>query len=353
MSENKYIIDKDSLTGIADAVRNKLGNGTAITDEDAGYYPVPVKKLGYSEKASRASYSGPGTGYSGNTIYARPTSELENICGIRPSYIKVTVTNSTGFNNNDIIFRYTNVNSPSSSRVASVGFANHVAILSIPDDIDDCYIDYGAYYSTYSSQYSYRSTPPYNVVFLDSNQNEININEYSEDSFTVNQWGTTKTFLTETSFEKIPFSIDDIQDKITNYLGKSSSLIGHEGLSYGYLASDCSSFYSDNNKNYFLTFIPLNTGQKIGFCIGETVSNRLRAGFFSGKTYNNFSQYVENSFSNSQIYSDGISITGSTELSGDGLLKRFYYTAPSDGMLVVSTSAESKLAFLHVWEVTE
>ena len=40
MSNNKYIIDKDSLTGIADAVRDKLGTGEAITDEDAGYYPA-------------------------------------------------------------------------------------------------------------------------------------------------------------------------------------------------------------------------------------------------------------------------------------------------------------------------
>lgn len=222
MSNNKYIIDEDSLTGIADAVRNKLGNGEAITDEDAGYYPVTVKKLGFSQTADTAGYSGPGSGYTSNTIYARPILELENICGIRPSYIKVTVTNSTGFKNNDIIFRYTNAGMPSSSMVASTNFANYIAILPIPDDIDDCYIAYGAYYSTYSSQYTSRSTPPYDVVFLDSNQNEIYINEYSEDSFVVNTWGATKTFLTGTSFEKIPFTIDDIQDKITDYLEKKS-----------------------------------------------------------------------------------------------------------------------------------
>lgn len=353
MSENKYIIDKDSLTGIADAVRDKLGNGKAITDENAGYYPVPIKKLGYHETAGTTSFSGPGSGYEGETIYARPISELVDICGIRPSYIKVTVTSSTGFKNNDIIFRYTNINSPSSSRVASVNFdfANRIAILPIPDDIDDCYIAYGAYYSTYSSQYSKRDVPAYDAVFLDSNQNEIDINGYSGDSFRINQWTTTRTFLTKPSFEKIPFTIDDIQDKITNSLVKSSSsLIAHEGLGYGYLSGNGNIFYSDNVKYYFLTFIPLNAGQKIGFCIGKTASNRLRAGFFSGKTYNNFSQYVENSSSNSQIYSDGISVTGSTELSGDGLLKRCIYTAPADGVLVVLTSNESKLAFLHVWE---
>lgn len=223
MSENKYIIDKDSLTGIADAVRDKLGNGEAITDEDAGYYPVPIKKLGYYEAIDSASYSGPGTGYTSVTIYARPVSELENICGMRPSYIKVTVKPSAAFNSNDIIFRCTNPNQPSSTIVSSARFdAKYTAILSIPSDVEDCYVNYGGYYSSYSSQYTTRNIPAYDAVFLDSNQNEINISEYSGDSFTVNQWGTTKPFLTGTSFEKIPFSIEDIQDKITNYLGKKS-----------------------------------------------------------------------------------------------------------------------------------
>lgn len=59
MSDNKYIIDKDSLTGIADAVRDKLGNGSSIDDPGKGYYPAPhiassfsVKSLGYSVSPS-------------------------------------------------------------------------------------------------------------------------------------------------------------------------------------------------------------------------------------------------------------------------------------------------------------
>lgn len=59
MSNNKYIIDKDSLTGIADAVRDKLGNGSSIDDPGKGYYPAPhiassfsVKSLGYSVSPS-------------------------------------------------------------------------------------------------------------------------------------------------------------------------------------------------------------------------------------------------------------------------------------------------------------
>ena len=141
------------------------------------------------------------------------------------------------------------------------------------------------------------------------------------------------------------FLVSDIAQKIVNL---NHIPIDYEGLSYGYITIG-GEFYSNNEKNSFLTFIPLNTGQKIGFCIGETVSNRLRAGFFSGKTYNNFSQYVENSSSNSQIYSGGIYITGDTELSGDGLLKRFYYTAPSNGELIITTSNDKTSAHLHVW----
>ena len=44
MSNNKYIIDKDSLTGIADAVRNKLGVGEVTTDPQTGDIVYPEGK---------------------------------------------------------------------------------------------------------------------------------------------------------------------------------------------------------------------------------------------------------------------------------------------------------------------
>jgi hypothetical protein len=48
MSDNKYIIDEDSLVGIASAVRDKLGVGTSIDDDEAGYYSEQIKKLGFT-----------------------------------------------------------------------------------------------------------------------------------------------------------------------------------------------------------------------------------------------------------------------------------------------------------------
>ena len=48
MSDNKYIIDEDSLVGIASAVRDKLGVGTGIDDDEAGYYSAQIKMLGFT-----------------------------------------------------------------------------------------------------------------------------------------------------------------------------------------------------------------------------------------------------------------------------------------------------------------
>lgn len=58
MSENKYIIDKDSLTGIADVVRDKLGEGSSIDDPGKGYYPVS-KPVSIFSVESFTSFVGP------------------------------------------------------------------------------------------------------------------------------------------------------------------------------------------------------------------------------------------------------------------------------------------------------
>ncbi len=143
--------------------------------------------------------------------------------------------------------------------------------------------------------------------------------------------------------------VQDIASLISNNFGGVS--IDYEGWSYGYLSvGNASEFYTYSKKDSWMTFIPLTSGQKIGFCIGETVSNRLRAGFFQGKTYSNFQQYVNQSGSNTKVIGNGVLVTGSSDLSGDGLLKRFYYTAPSDGELIVMTSSDDTTpAPLHIW----
>ena len=71
MSDEKYIINKDSLTGIADAVRNKLGVGEVTTDpqtgdivypEGKGYYIDSVVTTMFIEVPDNNAYSiSPGT----------------------------------------------------------------------------------------------------------------------------------------------------------------------------------------------------------------------------------------------------------------------------------------------------
>ena len=140
------------------------------------------------------------------------------------------------------------------------------------------------------------------------------------------------------------FLVEDIPSLI-------SVPIDYQGLSYGYVTIDNRPHFGQYTaKNYWTTFIPLTSGQKVGFCVGETVSNELRAGFFQGKVYSDFQQYVTQPASKQRlIYSNAIGITGASALSGDGLLKRFYYTAPSDGELIVMTSSNGTSAPLHVW----
>lgn len=347
MSDNKYIIDEDSLVGIASAVRDKLGMGTSIDDDEAGYYSEQTKILGFTQPQTSASYSGPGSGYTGNWFIYCSVSDIENISGIRPSYVRVTHA-TTGSTSNRISRFY----STASTSVASANFTNGVAILSLPADIDNYYLRYEVYYSSYSSQTQYMTIPSFDVAFLDENQEVIDISDYSGESFSFSRINSgTRNFSTDTKSIAIPYSIDDIQDKITNYLEKPTPKIDYQGLSYSFISiNNPSVFCQDVNKVFWMTFIPLTSGETVGFCQGETVGNRFRAAFFRERTYNNFQQYITQSAnSQTQIYTNGVNISGTTELSGVSLLKRFYYTAPSDGELIVMTSNNSTSAPLHVW----
>ena len=172
----------------------------------------------------------------------------------------------------------------------------------------------------------------------------IGLNIYpldAEGNFMIPEDTTGYTVVTTNKKQILPILVEDIPSLI-------SVPIDYQGLSYSYINTD-KTFKQDSSKKYWTTFIPLTSGQKVGFCIGETVSNRLRAVFFKGKEYSDFQQYVtQPASSQTKIYTGDVNIIG-TELSGDGLLKRFYYTAPSDGELVVMTSAASESAPLHVW----
>lgn len=193
-----------------------------------------------------------------------------------------------------------------------------------------------------SMRYSYGCK----IIPLNDNEEQLQLTEILTDR------QPSSYLYTEEASRQVPNTIA-VGDLAASILQAKSITIDYEGLSYSYITrEDPPGFWQDTTKYYWTTFIPLTSGQKIGFCIGETVSTRLRAGFFQGKVYSDFQRYVtQPANSATKIYTGNVNITGTTELSGDGLLKRFYYTAPSDGELIVVTSNNSTSAPLHVWEV--
>lgn len=366
MSDNKYIIDKDSLTGIADAVRGKLGVGEATTDSQTGDIVYPEDKGYYLKQGNVAGFIYPGNAGSQTSVMNVSNETVQELCGgIVPTYIKFTVLTlassyragynaACGLSYNGTKFYLHAKGGYTTYLLNVVGSTKTISYNSTVG----CQIigTSGTYNSGYQT-WSYFELPgSIKIEFLDENEDNILTSIEGPISAGLSSYNYTMEIPTSLAPARIPFSIDDIQNKITDYLElKSEFPIDYEGLSYSYVTGNGAFVAYGTNNSTCLTLISLTSGQKIGFCIGETVSNRLRASFFSGKTYNNFSTYVTQSTGTTTrtIYSDGIGITGSSELSGDGLLKRFYYTAPADGVLVVGTSGESKLAFLHVWEVTE
>lgn len=289
---DKYIINGSTLSDIGDALR-EAGIFKTRTIIEAKYYKTD-STAGDSKTISASFFTG---------LSSTPTQ----------AFIQVTYVGSSGYERG--------ITSPIQQ------YLKKGDQLTLPLPFT---------YQGYTS-YSYGMTTNYN----------IGLNIYpldAEGNFLIPEDTTGYTAVTTERKQTLPTLVEDIPSLI-------SVPIDYQGLSYSYITRDNpSKFGQYTAKVYWVTFIPLTSGQKIGFCIGETVSTRLRAGFFQGKSYSDFQQYVTQPASSERvIYTGNVNITGTTELSGDGLLKRFYYTAPSDGELIVVTSSNSTSAPLHIW----
>ena len=215
MSDNKYIIDENSLVGIANAIRDKLGVGTGIDDDKAGYYSKQIKMLGFTQPGSSTTHQGSGNGYLGKTFVSCSASAIENIGGIRPSYVRVTLPSVNATSD-----RIKSYNSTTGTTTVA-NFTNGVAILSLPDNINNYSLEFEIYYSG-SGWTQYLNYPSFDVVFLDEDQEVIDISDYSGESF---RFYNTRNFLTGMKDFPIPYSIEDMQNKVTNYLGKISEKV--------------------------------------------------------------------------------------------------------------------------------
>ena len=234
MSNNKYIIDKDSLTGIADVVRNKLGTGEATTDETTGEIVYPKDKGYYLKEVMVAKISGFGwsqMGYSGNFAQwalSIQSSQWEEFFG-EPWY-SAEITLKGVSVNNDLYDM--DVHGGSSGNPVIKGSFSNVRNQKYTVNSSDPSTYFAIYFSnTYrSSRYNGKSyLTSATIIFKDINGNAIipkqtTFQYYKDTQYAQSAYLMTGNFLTDMIPEKIPFSIDDIQDKIINYLGKKSTI---------------------------------------------------------------------------------------------------------------------------------
>lgn len=113
------------------------------------------------------------------------------------------------------------------------------------------------------------------------------------------------------------------------------------GLATAYQANN-GSFYTEITKNQCLSFFRAEAGAKYVVFLPEQVSSRFRAAQWEGKSFSDFEPYLDTPGTNVEVYTGSAMITPSTELSGDGLLRRFFFTGVS-GEILVGTSNVSAL----------
>lgn len=286
---DKYIINGSTLSAIGDALREAGASTRTVTE--AKYYKTDM--TGGDERTVSASF------FTG--LNSTPTQ----------AFIQVTRVDTGG----------TGITSPI-RQTLNVG---DQLTLSLPFKYKGySYTSYGSTVNRYVGL---------NIYPLDA-----------EGNLMIPENTTGYTVVTTNREQILPILVQDIPSLI-------SVPIDYQGLSYSFITTENpSNFRQQNVKNCWMTFIPLTSGETVGFCQGKNVGTKLRAGFFQGKAYSDFQQYVTQLASSvTTIYTDGVNITGSSDLSGNGLLRRFYYTAPSDGELIVMTSNNSTSAPIHVW----
>lgn len=202
MSNNKYIIDKDSLTGIADAVRDKLGPGEAITDDDAGYYEGEglIAKFNLGNKSISS-----GANLTFFTLGSDSDSTEYDLYFQKPfSSVTLSFTHSGTYDRlqtlkvNEVSGGY--VFSNDTSKVFN--FLHPQSYLKIT-----CIMEGG-----YSASATFNDLT---VTLFDESNNSIGVKTVS-----IKQYN----FLTGPALKRIPFTINDIQNKITNYLAKSNKV---------------------------------------------------------------------------------------------------------------------------------
>lgn len=209
MSENKYIIDKDSLTGIADAVRDKLGVGEATTDPQTGNIVYPEDKGYYLKEGLIAKFNMGDLQIEGRSYSAESVTYL----------IVGSASDSTGYN---VYFQRPFY----SATLSFTHYGSTSRIHSLSVNGVSVNINMGG-----TKEFTF-STPQSYLIIKSDMQSAYGTDTVIYQNLTVtlfdkegNNIGVKTTsiagcnFLTGIAPGRIPYSIDDIRNKIVNLSG--------------------------------------------------------------------------------------------------------------------------------------
>lgn len=206
MSENKYIIDKDSLTGIADAVRDKLGTGEATTDpqtgdivypEDKGYY----LKEGLIAKFNMGDRQIDGSSYSEESVTYLTVGSASDSTGYNVYFQRPFYSATLSFTHYGATSRIHSLSVNGVSVDINAGGTKEFTFLT-PQSYLIIKSDMKSAYGTDTVIYQNLT-----VTLFDKEGNNIGVKTTSIASC---------NFLTGIVPERIPYSIDDIRNKIVN-----------------------------------------------------------------------------------------------------------------------------------------
>lgn len=114
------------------------------------------------------------------------------------------------------------------------------------------------------------------------------------------------------------------------------------GIATAYQALN-SGFFQNDSKTQCLYIAAVEYGANYVVMLPETYGNRFRVGLWEGKEYSDFEPYLDSMASTpTQIYYGATMVTGGSELTGDAMKQRFFFTGV-DGTVVIGTSNTSQL----------
>lgn len=119
-----------------------------------------------------------------------------------------------------------------------------------------------------------------------------------------------------------------------------------QGLSYGYIKSDGNGFSSYNTRRTYLNIFEVIANHQYALYVGETVGNRRRASFFSGKSISDFSPYLVAPAEDTLIFDNGIWLAPfeqNVDDSDNALTGRIVYTPNTNGVIVYATDNNTQI----------